>query len=86
MHETLWVVMRPGRRRGVEVLYYLDRGVAEAKLAELNASLLPGVDEEPFYLEERVIGHVLVEGRPTRFSSEPRRRSKNRSQEDEEVD
>lgn len=86
MHDTLWVIMRPGRRRGVEVLYYLNRALAEAKLCELNGSLLDGVEDDKFFLEERVLGDILVQNRPTRFSGEPRRRSKNRHHDEEETE
>jgi len=84
--DTLWVIMRPGRRRGVEVLYYLGRAAAEAKLNELNASLLQGVETELFYLEERVLGDALVESRPPRFNGEPRRRGKRRVDDSEDME
>lgn len=67
-------------------MYYLNRALAEAKLCELNDSLLDGVEDDKFFLEERVLGDTLVQNRPTRFSGEPSRRSKNRHHDEEETE
>lgn len=67
-------------------MYYLDRALAEAKLCELNESLLDGVEDDKFFLEERVLGDTLVQNRPPRFSGEPRRRRKDRHHDEEETE
>ncbi len=67
-------------------MYYLNRALAEAKLCELNESLLDAVEDDKFFLEERVLGDTLVQNRPPRFSGEPRRRRRDRHHDEEETE
>ena len=58
MPTEIHIVMRPSKKRHVEILYFFDKAKADARVLLINASLLKdqyGIPEPHVYVETRQI-------------------------------